>query len=317
VKTQKNSAYYKRYQTRFRRRRECRTDYQARKRMIIQDANKYGTPKYRLVVRFTNRKVITQIVYATTKGDKILCAADSSELAQWGLTTGQSSYAAAYATGLLIARRLLKQLKLDTIYKGAKDVDGKDYDVSAEAESFKNAKRPFKAILDIGMINNTVGHRVFAALKGACDGGLHIPHSTRKFYGSEKNEETKEWEFHPEANKDRVLGVHIDEYMGHLKGDKEALKRQFNKWSAALTAAKVNSVQDLFKKVHAGIKANPERKKKQRTKTEQKYENKEKTVIVTKKGKYLRDKRLTKEQRKANIQKKLKAFKGLATTGKK
>jgi large subunit ribosomal protein L5e len=309
VKTQKNSAYYKRFQTRFRRRRECRTDYQARKRMVIQDANKYGTPKYRLVVRFTNKKVIAQIVYATTKGDKVLCAADSSELAQWGLTTGQSSYAASYATGLLIARRLLKQLKLDTIYKGAKDLDGKDYDVSAEAESFKNAKRPFKAILDIGMINNTVGHRVFATLKGACDGGLHIPHSTRKFYGSEKNEETKEWEFHPETNKDRVLGVHVDEYMTHLKADKEALKRQFGKWTATLAAAKVNSVQELFKKIHAAIKTNPERKKKLRTKTDQKFENKEKTIIVTKKGKYLREKRLTQDQRRERIAKKLKIMK--------
>ena len=99
--------------------------------MVLQDANKYGTPKYRLVVRFSNKKVTTQIVYSTTIGDKVLCAADSSELAQWGLTTGQSSYAAAYATGLLIARRLLKQLKLDTIYKGVKESTGADYDVSA------------------------------------------------------------------------------------------------------------------------------------------------------------------------------------------
>jgi len=309
VKVQKNKAYYKRFQTRFRRRRECRTDYQARKRMVIQDANKYGTPKYRLVVRFTNIKVITQIVYSTTKGDKVLCHADSSELAQWGLTTGQSSYAAAYATGLLIARRLLKQLKLDTIYKGAKETTGADYDVSAEADSFKNAKRPFKAILDMGMINNSVGHRVFAALKGACDGGLHVPHSTRKFYGSEKNEETKKWEYFPESNRDRVLGAHIDDYMTALKGDKEAFTRQFSKWSAALTKAKVNSVQDLFKKIHTAIRANPEKTKKQRTVTPQKYEDKNRTIIVTKNKKYLRDRRLTKAERDARIQKKIQILK--------
>lgn len=277
--------------------------------MVIQDANKYGTPKYRLVVRFTNKKVISQIVYSTTKGDKVLCQATSAELAQWGLTTGQSSYAAAYATGLLIARRLLKHLKLDTIYKGVKETTGKDYDVSAEADSFKNAKRPFKAILDMGMINNTVGHRVFAALKGACDGGLHIPHSTRKFYGSEKNEETKQWEFFPESNRDRVLGAHIDEYMAALKDDKEAFQRQFGLWAKCLTAAKVSTVQDLFKKVHAGIRANPDFTKKQRTRTDQKYEDKNKTIIVTKKGKYLRERRLTKAERDARIQKKLQILK--------
>jgi large subunit ribosomal protein L5e len=274
--------------------------------MVIQDANKYGTPKYRLVVRFTNKKVITQIVYATTKGDKVLCQADSSELAQWGLTTGQSSYAAAYATGLLIARRLLKQLKLDTIYKGAKETNGQDYDVSAEADSFKNAKRPFKAILDMGMINNTIGHRVFATLKGACDGGLHIPHSTRKFFGSEKNEETKQWEYYPESNRDRVLGAHIDEYMTALKDDKETYKRQFGKWADALSKAKASSVQDLFKKIHAAIRATPDKKKKDRTRTAQKYEDKNKTIISTKKGKYLRSRRLTKAERDANIQKKIK-----------
>lgn len=300
----KTSAYYKRFQTKFRRRRECRTDYQARKRMVLQDANKYGTPKYRLVVRFTNKRVLTQIVYATTLGDKVLCQAQSTELAQWGLTTGHSSYAAAYATGLLIARRLLKQLKLDTIYKGVKESTGNDYDVSAEAESFKNDKRPFKAILDMGMINNSIGHRVFAALKGACDGGLHIPHNTRKFYGSERNEETKEWEYHPEANKDRIFGAHINEYMNTLKGEsEEEYKRQFRKWGESLAAAKVASVQDLFKKVHAGIRANPEYKKKQRTKTPQTFKNKEKTIIVTKKGEYPRLRKLTNAQRKQRVQK--------------
>jgi len=175
---------------------------------------------------------------------------------------------------------------------------------SAEVDSFKNAKRPFKAILDMGMINNSIGHRVFAALKGACDGGLHIPHNTRKFYGSERNEETKEWEYHPETNKDRIFGAHVDSYMATLKGSsEEAYKKQFGQWIKTLAAAKATTVQDLFKKVHAGIRANPEKKKKQTTTEPQKYKNKEKTIIVTKKGEYTRNRKLTKEQRKAKIQK--------------
>lgn len=58
VKVYKNNAYFKRFQTQFRRRREGKTDYYARKRLCIQDKNKYNTPKYRFVPRFTNNKAI-------------------------------------------------------------------------------------------------------------------------------------------------------------------------------------------------------------------------------------------------------------------
>ncbi len=40
---------------------ECKTDYAARKRLILQDKNKYRTPKYRFVVRRTHRDIICQI----------------------------------------------------------------------------------------------------------------------------------------------------------------------------------------------------------------------------------------------------------------
>ena len=55
VKVQKDKAYFKRYQPKFKRRREGKTDYFARKRLCVQDKNKYNTPKYRLVVRITNK----------------------------------------------------------------------------------------------------------------------------------------------------------------------------------------------------------------------------------------------------------------------
>lgn len=38
-------------------------DY-ARKRLVAQAKNKYNAPKYRLVVRFTNKDIIVQVVYA-------------------------------------------------------------------------------------------------------------------------------------------------------------------------------------------------------------------------------------------------------------
>lgn len=63
VRFAKNKAYSKRYQTKWRRRREGKTDYQARRRLVTQDKRKYNSPKFRLVVRFTNRYVPTHVLY--------------------------------------------------------------------------------------------------------------------------------------------------------------------------------------------------------------------------------------------------------------
>merc|ERR1712216_1007450 len=57
----KNKAYYKRFQVKYKRRREGKTDYYARKRLVCQDKNKFATPKYRFVVRFTNKDIICQV----------------------------------------------------------------------------------------------------------------------------------------------------------------------------------------------------------------------------------------------------------------
>jgi len=186
---------------------------------VLQDVNKLGCNKYRLVARFTNKKVIAQIVFSTLEGDKVLCHADSSELRKWGLTTGFTNYASAYATGLLLSRRLLKQINLDGVYKGAETIDGKDYDVAALAETYNQEKKPFKAILDIGLTRSTVGNRVYAVLKGACDGGIHIPHNTRNFYGAscEKDETKRTFKYNAEMHRDRIFGCHIDEYMEYME----------------------------------------------------------------------------------------------------
>merc|ERR1712087_991341 len=75
VKVLKTSAYHKRYQVKYRRRREGKTDYQARKRLVVQDKNKFNTPKFRLVVRCTNKDIICQIVHSKITGDVCICAA--------------------------------------------------------------------------------------------------------------------------------------------------------------------------------------------------------------------------------------------------
>merc|ERR1712157_184682 len=127
VKEIKNKAYFKRFQVKLKRRRQGKTDYRQRKGLIIQDKNKYATPKYRLVVRFSNKTVTCQIVYATLTHDVVIASAYSSELPGYGLNFGLTNYAAAYCTGLLIARRVLTKLGLADTYKGLAEASGEDY----------------------------------------------------------------------------------------------------------------------------------------------------------------------------------------------
>jgi len=85
VKVVKNKAYFKRFQVKFRRRREGKTDYFARKKLVVQDKNKYNTPKYRMIVRISNTDITCQIAYARMEGDVVICAAYSHELPRYGL----------------------------------------------------------------------------------------------------------------------------------------------------------------------------------------------------------------------------------------
>ena len=66
--------------------------------MITQAKNKYNAPKYRLVVRFTNREVIVQIVYARIQGDFVLTQARSKELPRYGINHGLTNWTAGAFT---------------------------------------------------------------------------------------------------------------------------------------------------------------------------------------------------------------------------
>jgi len=183
VKIVKNKAYSMRMQVKPKRRRQGKTDYYARRRLTCQEKNKYDSKKYRLVVRRTCTKIITQIIYSTMTGDRVLCAADSTELKNHGVTAGLTNYPAAYCTGLLLARRLLKQVGLAEMYKTNADCNGDYYNVDEDVQE----KRPFKALLDVGINRTTTGARCFGALKGACDGGINVPHKTKRFPGYSKS----------------------------------------------------------------------------------------------------------------------------------
>lgn len=157
---------YSRYQTKYKRRQQGKTDYYARKRLITQAKNKYNAPKYRLVVRFTNRDIVMQIVTSEISGDKVFASAYSHELAAYGITKGLTNWAAAYCTGLLIARRVLKKLGLDEQFTGVEEADG-EFTLTEAAEGDDGERRPFKAFLDVGLARTSTGARVFGAMKGA------------------------------------------------------------------------------------------------------------------------------------------------------
>jgi len=63
----------------------------------------------------------------------------------------------------------------------------------------------------VGLVHATVGNRVFAALKGACDGGVYVPHNTKRFPGFTKDSDSSNYD--AGVHRDRIFGVHVDNYM--------------------------------------------------------------------------------------------------------
>ncbi|WOF15499.1 50S ribosomal protein L18 [Methanoplanus sp. FWC-SCC4] len=127
-----------RYFVQFRRRREGKTDYYKRLKLLLSE-------KPRMVVRKTNKQIICQLVEAHLDGDRTLVAAYSSELEKYGYKGATGNTPAAYLTGMLFA-------------------------VKAFNAGYE------EAILDIGLHRATYGAKIFAALKGAVNAGFNIPH---------------------------------------------------------------------------------------------------------------------------------------------
>jgi len=251
IKVVKTKSYFKRFQVQFKRRREGKTDYYARKRLTLQDKNKYNTPKYRLVVRKTNKDIICQIAFATIKNDRILSAAYSHELERYGIKAGFTNYSAAYATGLLLARRVLVKLGMDGEYVGVtkNEAIGKHFLVEEKGE-----RRPFYVILDVGLNRTTTGAKIFAAMKGAVDGGLNIPHSDsmKQFPGYNK----ASGKFDSRVLRKYIFGGHVADYMKKLReADTEAYQRQFSDYIKA--GVEAEHLEGQWSKVHAAIRADP------------------------------------------------------------
>lgn len=127
-----------RYRVAFRRRREGKTDYRQRQRLL-------RSRMPRAVVRMSSKNTYIQFIAYDETGDKILASASSKELAKLGWTAATGNLPAAYLTGYLAGLRAVK----------------------SEAD---------EAVLDIGLRTPVKGGNIFAALKGMLDAGVDIPH---------------------------------------------------------------------------------------------------------------------------------------------
>jgi len=301
VKVLKNTAFFKRFQVQRRRRREGKTDYKARTKMVRQDKNKFNTRKYRLVVRFTNRKVIAQLVYASIIGDHVVTQATSKDLAKFGITVGLKNYAAAYATGLLVARRALKAFGLDETIKGKEELDGEDFHVEEE----DNEQRPLKAILDVGLQRTCVGARLWGALKGAVDGGLHIPHTNKNFPGFKAAEEKgQESEYDAEAHKDRIFGKHVQEYMEMLQ-EEDPTKYEAHFSNFISEGKEADGLEEMYTDAFAKIREDPDLDKAE--KKEITHERKGNKITFSDGTEHVRTTKLTLKQRRAKVAAKIAA----------
>jgi len=301
MKVLKNKAFFRRYQVKQRRRREGKTDYFARRKMVHQDKDKYNARKYRLIVRFTNSRCIAQVAYATIMGDKIIAHATSKELIHFGIPCGHTNYAAAYATGLLVARRVLKRFGLDEEFKGKEEIDGDDYHVEDE----ESERRPFKAILDVGLQRTQVGCRLWGALKGAVDGGLHVPHNLKNFPGYKAPEEKgADCEYDAEAHKERIFGAHVSEYMEMMaEEDPTKYEAHFSKFIECDVDAE--KIEDMYTEAHEKIRENPDGETKEKKSV--KFSREGEKVIGNDGSEHTRAIKLTLAERRAKVAAKIQA----------
>jgi len=158
----------------------------------------------RLVVRPTNKNLSAQVIKAEPTGDKVMVSAQSSELKGLGWKAACGNMPAAYLTGLLIGTR-------------------------AKAKGVTNA------ILDIGLSARGPGSRIFAAAKGALDGGLIIPIDKGAL-----------------PSDDRSHGNHIANYAKQVSSEPEAYKKRFSGYLK--NNLKPEQLRDNFTAVEARIK---------------------------------------------------------------
>jgi len=158
------------YRMQFKRRRLGKTDYKNRLKLLL-------SKKPRLVVRKSLKHIRVQIVDFDKIGDKTVLSVCSSALKKFGWNFSCDNTPAAYLTGLMIGKNAKK--------KGIKE-----------------------AVLDTGVYVSTTGSRIYAAAKGAVDGGLNV----------NVGEEVLPTE-------ERIKGTHIASYLEKYKNMPEEFEK--------------------------------------------------------------------------------------------
>jgi large subunit ribosomal protein L18 len=153
-----------------RRRQEAKTNYYKRKRLLEGE-------KPRVVIRKTNRYIIIQYTESKLAQDKVVIGLSSKELLEngWPKESAGSlkSLAGAYLAGYLFGTK---------------------------------AKKLDEAILDMGLIRNTKGSRIYAALKGMVDAGFKIAHN-KDIFPSEERIKSENVEAFFDKVKDKIQGA--------------------------------------------------------------------------------------------------------------
>jgi len=127
-----------RYRVPYRRRREHKTDYKARRILATS-----SSPRF--VMRPSGRNILIQITRSEIEGDRVITQTSSAELVKrFRWLGGRKNTPSAYLLGLIAGHKAL----------------------NLEVES---------AILDLGLMRPSAGSRLFAAAKGAQDAGLKVP----------------------------------------------------------------------------------------------------------------------------------------------
>jgi large subunit ribosomal protein L5e len=133
---------------------------------------------------------------------------------------------------------LLCRFNLADTYVGKEEADGENFLI----EAAEDAPRPFHCILDTGLKRTSSGSKVFAALKGALDGGLEIPHNEKRMVGYDKGKKKMD----AEVLAKYILGGHVEEYMETMQEEEpEKYQSHFSKYIES--GFEPGEAEDLFK----------------------------------------------------------------------
>ncbi|MGC8568689.1 MAG: 50S ribosomal protein L18 [Nitrososphaeria archaeon] len=153
----------------FRRRREFKTNYKRRKKVIMS--------KLPIVYAFkSNKNIWGQIIKPARAGDIVLVQANSKELEKLGWKFSRKNYPAAYLVGLLLGKRAVKKgIKDAILYTGVKGFVAKSK-IAAFAKGVVDAGLNLRISEDVFPEEDVIrGERIVAYAKSLVQSGYSGP----------------------------------------------------------------------------------------------------------------------------------------------